>query len=236
MKENFVGLGEFFRGAEFEWCVCGGYAIDLFTGHNSRSHQDLDIALFWQDKKKVIEFMLKSGWRVFEAFGGGSIFELTDSSDFSTDKHNLFCFTADNTNCHLTAIGNGMYKFTLDGKAQNNLKLNYIEFLFNQKQEDRFLYASNNAISRPIGDAVLKQDGIPFLAPEIVLLYKSCYIESLEKEDESALHAVSAAMNDFNLLLPKLNNERKEWLKKALRAVYPSGHAWIRRIERLSSL
>ena len=230
MKEVVRELHEFLKQADFDWCVCGGYAIDLFVGHNTRPHQSIDVAVFWQDKKKIIDFMLGAGWRVFEACGGGSIREVLESTDFTTDKRNLFCMIKDNNHYRLTSIGSDMYQFAMDHKEQS--RLDCIEFLFSQKQDDDFLYANNYAICRSMQDAVLTQEGIPFLAPEIVLLYKSGYIEYLDKEYEYALHLVSVAVNDFNLLLPLLNNERKGWLKKALRTIYPNGHAWIRRIEK----
>jgi hypothetical protein len=36
------------------WWVAGGWALDLFVGHQSRSHKDLDIGIFWCDAVGVL--------------------------------------------------------------------------------------------------------------------------------------------------------------------------------------
>jgi hypothetical protein len=230
MKEFVLHLNDFFKRADFDWCVCGGFAIDLFAGHSTRPHEDLDIAVFWQDKKRVISFMMDAKWRVFEAMGGGVICEILDTAAFSRDKRNLFCFTSDNCSCHLASVGTDMYQFRLDSREQSTL--DYIEFLFNDQDDENLIYSQNHSILRSLRQAVQMRNEIPFLAPEIVLLYKSIYINYLEKEDEYSLRLVSNAVNDFNLLLPLLDRERKDWLNKVLRTVYPNGHAWIRRLEK----
>jgi hypothetical protein len=233
MKEYTIQLKEFFDKAAFDWCVCSGYAIDLFVGHGTRSHDNLDVAVFWQDKKKIINYMLDRKWGVFEVLGNGVVCELINGSTFSPEKHHLICFTKGNDNCHLASLGSDMYQLSLD--SREHARLDYIEFLFSYKEDDFFLYAYNPAIYRPLQQAVLNKDGTAYLAPEMVLLYKSVYINYMNKEDEASLRLVSNAVNDFNLLLPLLGNERKEWLSKALKAAYPNGHAWLRRLKSSAS-
>jgi hypothetical protein len=229
MKDLVSHVNEFLGQADFDWCICGGYAIDLFAGHNTRPHQNIDIAVFWEDKKKIISYMLDANWRVFEAYGGGAVFEIIDISDCNPEKRNVFCFERGSENCQLKPIGNDMFQLHYISKEQN--KLDYIEFLFNCKTDDTFVYAPNQTITHEMRNTILKPAGVPFFAPEIVLLYKSMYVEYLGKDDEFAFRLVSNSMYDFNLLLPLLGSERKAWLKKALRTVYPSGHAWIRRLD-----
>jgi hypothetical protein len=63
---------------------------------------------------------------------------------------------------------------------------------------------------------VIERDptGIPYLAPEIVLLFKA----------KHAARGKDAA--DFARALPLLDGQRREWLADALRVVHP-GHDWI---------
>lgn len=41
---------EFLSNHGFDWYVCGGGAIDVFLGKQTRKHKDLDIAVFWEDR------------------------------------------------------------------------------------------------------------------------------------------------------------------------------------------
>ena len=52
-------------------------------------------------------------------------------------------------------------------------EFDFIEFLFNDRSETQFEYARDREIKRDFDKAVLTVDGIPCLAPEICLLYKS---------------------------------------------------------------
>ncbi|WP_165972406.1 nucleotidyltransferase domain-containing protein [Paenibacillus piri] len=91
----------FFDNRGFIWSVCGGRAIDLFLGKQTRVHKDLDIAVFWEDRNSIIALMLAKGWKVFEACGGGVIRELFDKQEIPFDNRNLFCFTANENRCRL---------------------------------------------------------------------------------------------------------------------------------------
>jgi hypothetical protein len=62
----------------------------------------------------------------------------------------------------------------------------------------------------------ISADGIPYLAPEIQLLYKA---KNLRPKDEA----------DFILTLPALNGERRHWLKNALTATHPQ-HPWLEQL------
>jgi len=56
-------------------------------------------------------------------------------------------------------------------------------------------------------------DGIPYLAPEIQLLYKA---KGLRPKDEA----------DFARTLPALSGKSRQWLRESLALVHP-GHAWL---------
>lgn len=80
-----------------------------------------------------------------------------------------------------------------------------------------WIFRRDSRIRRPLADAVeLSRDGIPYLAPELVLLFKA---KAGRAKDEA----------DFALVLPTLAPDRIRWLQQALRIVHP-GHDWIRRL------
>lgn len=58
-------------------------------------------------------------------------------------------------------------------------------------------------ISRPLADVTRNRDGIPFLAPEVVLLFKS---RSRSAKDQ----------RDLETALPVLNAEQRSWLQDTL--------------------
>jgi hypothetical protein len=187
----------FLDSAGFEWSVCGGGAIDQFLGETTRVHKDVDIAVYWEDRNSIISLMLDSGWRVFEACGGGIIHELFDKQDVPFEKRNLFCFTTRETRCRLEAIGVNTYRFGLDKKEQEDF--NYVEFLFNNR-DDEYLYLRSKAnIKFDLNKAIIKSNNVPILSPEIILFYKSSYLEDPESQDHH---------QDFNLTLPRLDLEQ----------------------------
>lgn len=72
----------------------------------------------------------------------------------------------------------------------------------------------DDAVRLPFGHVVcLSQDGISYLAPQIVLLFK-------------AQHDRPKGEADLAGALPLLAPEGRDWLRHALRRVHP-GHGWI---------
>ncbi|WP_230200126.1 hypothetical protein [Bacillus niameyensis] len=132
-------------------------------------------------------------------------------------KRNLFCFPNDNTRCVLQQTAeNNVYQFSI--KTYEQIDFDYIEFLFNQKDENYFYYSNNMSIKRSLEEAFLKKDGIQYLSPEIVLLYKSTYLNSADATKHE---------HDFKSSLPFLSSEQKQWLKSSLETCHPAIHVWI---------
>lgn len=203
----------------FDWAVCGGGAIDLFLNKTTRAHTDLDLAVFWEERDMIISFMLNSGWRVFEACGGGIIQELHINSTRTLEKRNLFCFTDSEMRVRLVPIGNDTYNFTL--KNQKQVDFNYVEFLFNERNHGNFYFLGDTKITQSLEKTVLNQNGVSFLSPEIVLLYKSSY---LNRED------ANKHFHDFKEVLPFMNDEQKQWLRNALEILHAGNHPWLQEL------
>ena len=100
-------------------------------------------------------------------------------------------------------------------------ELDYIEFLFNDKTREAFEYARNREITLGLDRAVLNAGGIPYLAPELCLLYKSTDIER------------EGYQQDFELAYRAMDPLQREWLRKALRQAFPEGHPWLLAEEQL---
>ena len=89
-----------------------------------------------------------------------------------------------------------------------------LEILLNEHDRGRWLFRCDPTITRPAKlIAARSADGVPFLRPEIVLLYKS---RDAGPNDHS----------DFERAAPLLDLDSRAWLGAALRRHVP-GHRWL---------
>jgi len=56
---------DFFKNCGFTYAVCGGWALELFANKKIRTHADVDISIFDEDRKNIVEFMMNKGWNVY---------------------------------------------------------------------------------------------------------------------------------------------------------------------------
>lgn len=202
------------KNARVPWAVCGGFALELFLGKDIRPHGDIDICVFENDRESIFRFMLENGWQVYEFRGWGRMRPLDNDSASETGR-NLMCL---NGTCDLVKFypceeeGLLYYEFFHTGIE----KLNYLEFLFNTSSGGCFVFDSNPEIKRELSKAILYRNNIPYLAPEIVLLYKA------SRADEPA-YAL-----DFEQTYRHMDDEQRQWFSMNLDALYPEGHVWKR--------
>ena len=82
---------------------------------------------------------------------------------------------------------------------------------------DEWVFRRDPRIRRALADAIeIDPRGIPYLAPELVLLFKA---RARRTKDDA----------DFGMTLPALTVEGTEWLRRALLTAHP-GHEWISRL------
>ena len=82
---------------------------------------------------------------------------------------------------------------------------------------DTWVCRRDERLQRPFDEVILRtDDGIPYGAPEVILLYK-------------AKHAREKDEADFEGVLPLLTPDRRAWLTDALALVHP-GHRWLTRL------
>ena len=214
MNKLIKQSNDLLRHGNFEYTFCGGQAIDLFLGYETRVHGDIDVCAYWNERDKVIQFMQSQGFMVYEMLGGGRAHRITDISNQMKAKRNIFCFK---DGCPLVRLYPHdendccLIEFFHIGQTE----LNFIEILFNDRSETRFEYARDREIKREYGKALLYADGVPYLAPEICLLYKST---DTERE---------GYQRDFELAYAAMSPEQRAWLQNALKRLYPQGHKWI---------
>ncbi len=172
------------------WGFCGGWAIDLFLNRITRLHKDVDVAILRTDQRVVFEFLRQRGWTLEKAVQG-TLIPFQGDELITLPVHTIWCQNAQH------------YP-------------DFLEILLNDSEKDQFLFRRDRSICYPSIEAVLlSSSGLPILAPEIVLLYKSNDLESAENRW------------DFQYTLPALNIQRRRWLSEALRKLAPE-HEWLK--------
>lgn len=213
MNNLIVQANELLQNHGFEYAFCGGWAIDLFLGTETRKHGDIDILAYWPERDTIIQYMQSLGFQVYEMLGGGRVHYITDICNQIKSKRNIFCCTPD---CELvnlsTAEDTDIY--FLDFKHTGLTKLNFIEFLFNDKDDTDLFYARNHAVREALTDAILYSGSLPYLSPEMCLLYKST---DTERE---------GYQSDYDNAMANMNGRQRCWLNDALVVMYPEGHKW----------
>lgn len=200
-------------GAQFPWAICGGYAISLYLNKDIRVHGDIDVCVFEKDRNSALKYMLDAGWNVYEFRGMGKVRRL-NSDAVSDAGRNLMCVKED---CKLVKFypceeeGMLYHEFLNDGIS----KCNYIEVLFNYEEDSKFVFDADNGIKRESGKTIMHRNGVPYLAPEIVLLYKAAQPDRNENRI------------DFESAYPHMNDEQKAWLMQSIKKLYPEGHKWM---------
>lgn len=166
------------------WAVAGGWAIDLHLGRVTRPHDDLEIVVFGDDVPSVLAAFAAPDWRWDVPVEGW-----------------LHPFAAD-LDSHQTWLWS---------VAANAYVLDVFR---DQHRGDTWICRRDATITRPWVDVVDRSpDDIPYLSPEIVLLFKAKY---QRPKDEV----------DFANTLPSLDPGRRDWLRAALRQVHPD-HGWM---------
>ena len=218
----------------FSYAICGGYALELFLNKKIRSHSDVDLSIFEEDRAAIVKFLISKGWNLYERLNGsltGQLRLITDSETVSP----LFCIWAIKSDCSFFKIEpetntENIYNYEIISNEQ--IYLDFIEILFNKREEDNFVFDSSSSqgkhITRKLSKAILyTTKSIPYLAPEVKLLMIANPVYM-----DSDYHGTKN-QTDFEAVAPKLLKESRDWLINALETAYPDGH---KRIEGLKNL
>jgi len=164
------------------WGVASGWALDLFVGQQSRAHADVDIAVLRADQRQLRPQLIGRVEKVVE----GRLADWTPAEVLALPTHEV----------HVTWP---------DGY--------HLEFLLNERNREtnEWVFRRDGRVRRPMRTAFVRAP-IPYLAPEIVLLYKSKV--PAPKDDA-----------DFRFVVSHLDSDRRSWLRQALDMIAP-GHPW----------
>ena len=184
-----VGLEEaaaLMDGFPVPWWVAAGWAIELHVGRQIREHSDVDI-LVLRDDQEAIRAQLP-GWDV-QIARGGRLEPWPEGTRVELPRSGLWA------------------RSDPDGPWQ-------LQFLLAEREGDTWWFRRDPRIRLPLGEIGLRSPGgIPYLRPEVTLLFKS---KDPRERDETDLAAV------LPLLEGAARNRLAEWL--------PPDHPWRNRI------
>ncbi len=219
MNSSFAlinSLVNFLNPLSVEWFVSGGWAIDIHVNRITRKRCDLDISVPFSDRLKCIEFFLTKGWRIEGKLGGG-FRTLRKVSDYNDAIHYFWSFPegVDFISEYVDDDGNRRIAYNRDSQKE----LDYIEVFFDIIEDNRFFFRRDPRVKRHMDKAILERDCVQYLAPEMVLLFKS------NKLSEKNLL-------DFEAVVDSLRKDELVWLIETLSLVYGSSHTWLKQLEK----
>jgi hypothetical protein len=170
-------------GIDVPWYVAAGWALDLFVSGPSRAHGDIEIGV------PADRFD-----RVAARFG--------DCEFFAVGDGHAMPYAEAPAHFHQTWArerATGKWRFDVFREPADG---------------DTWICRRDTAIRLPYHRLIARTpDGIPYLQPEVTLLFKA---KRPRPKDE----------DDLALVLPLLDPRRRAWLAEALERVHP-GHPWL---------
>lgn len=172
------------EGVPVPWYVAGGWAIDLFAGGQTREHGDLEIAV---PAARFPEIRARFPEYAFDVVASGRIWELTP--EVSALTHQTW----------LRDPSTGDYR---------------VDVFREPHEGPTWICRRDPSIRLPYTSVIRRTpDGIPYLAPELVLLFKAKAVRPKDQQD-------------FDGALPLLDGSARRTLATLLDRVHP-GHDWL---------
>ena len=171
------------------WWFAGGWALDLFLGTVARVHHDVDIVIPRSAQLALQQYLIERGWKLIAPFEG-RMEPWPLHMRLELPRHQVHAHRDDVfLDFLLTDIERGVWRY----RREPNIV----------RGEERM--------------SMKNSSGLPYLAPELVLLFKSKNTSTKERGKDQG---------DFERVYTYLDRERKAWLRWALIATQPD-HAWI---------
>lgn len=146
------------------WFICGGWAIDLFVGSQTREHGDLEVGIFRDDQLVIREFF--SNWTL------GKVVEAHDAAIVPWYVGEWLLLPIHQVKLY-----------------RDDFQPREFEFFLNDTDEELWHFRRLPEISM-LRDQLIHRtrDGIFYVAPEVQLLYKARHLREHDRSDfEAAL-------------------------------------------------
>ena len=160
---SLADLLELLRDIKIPWYVAGGWAIDLFIGHQTRLHEDLDIVIFRRDQQVLKRYL--TNWDLQACDPPGSHRSWGVNEYLSNGINNVWCRKSPSSPWAL-------------------------QIMFMDSEDNYWVFRRDQRIKCSIEDiGSTDLNGIPYLRPEIQLLFKATSL-SREKDALDFKHVI----------------------------------------------
>lgn len=192
---------------EGEWYLCGGWAVDLLLGEETRSHLDVDIVVF-HDEQALLHRHLQ-GWRAL-----GHDDAVSETHPDPWDGREL------RVPAHVHANIDSMGGTELDIQV-------------NRRDGSDWVLCDNPRITLAHDECVDDSGhwGIPMVSAPVVLYFKAAARGWRQAPPVPAAKLRDHDRADFEVLEPTLTAAQRSWLGRAIAAHDPS-HPWLERLTR----
>lgn len=194
-----------FRGADFSWWIAGGWAIDLFLGAQTRAHHDTDVEVLRGDQIAVQAYLQERGWELYAAEPPGTLRRWTAGEVLPASVHDIWTRPGPAARWALQLMLMDTVDTVISGGPDAN-------------GSGRWIYRRDPRVGGPLVHLGRRTAaGLPYLAPEVQLLYKA------------KRPALPKNAHDLAVALPRLDAEARAWLAAALTLAHPE-HPWLRQL------
>lgn len=174
-------------GSGVRWWIAGGLAIEA-AGGAPREHSDVDLAIAADDLARFQAHL--PDLQLWEAHLG-SLTPLLPGNTLTPGREQLW------------ARRDAGQPWLLD-------------LLLSHLDGGELLFKHDHSIRIPMSSGIVHRDGIPYLAPQVVLLHKARLMRDKDRQD-------------FDTTVDLLDRPARAWLTAALDAHLP-GHEWLQRL------
>ena len=182
-----AAVGELLERCPARWWIAGGYAIDAFVGQlDRRPHGDIDVGLLARDQDAIRAVL--AGWDLHCADPPGELRPWHHGEVLAEPIHDVW----------VREHPEGPWR---------------LQLVLNPAEHDDWIYRRDSRIRRRLEQITWRSGGIPYLAAEIQLLFKS---KTVRPNDD----------RDFADTLPLLSARQRTWLRRSLQLSDP-GHPWF---------
>ena len=172
------------------WWIAGGYAIDAFVGRfDRRPHDDIDVGLLARDQALIRRCLGDWDWHCADP--PGHLRPWRPNEVLQEPIHDVWA----------RERANGPWR---------------LQLVLNPGRDETWIYRRDSRIRLHVSELVWCSDGIPYLVPEVQLLFKSKTARAKDAQD----------LEDS---LPLLSTRQRTWLREALHLSSPM-HPWLDRL------
>jgi hypothetical protein len=148
-------INNLFSKMPIQWCIAGGWALDLHLCKQTREHSDIDVIITREEHLIVYKYLC-TDWVLYKAEGGK--LTLWEDEEYLNTTNDIWVSKSNQT----------PWAFQL---------------MLIDTEDSSWIYKKNKSVKRPIDEIFLKTgEGIPYLRPEIQLLHKAGASRVREKD------------------------------------------------------